>query len=108
MCTVVSKTYLAGTTPELILPRSAARKCAAIQVLGVTPTAGNVLLADNEADANAAATYSATILSTIGGAAIQPGTTIRVYHNQEIWLARLGTAGTAPIVSVIAEYEGQR
>lgn len=101
---VVSKTYLAGTTPENILPRSSRRTHATIAVLGVVATAGNVLLADNEADANAAATYSATVQGTIPGAALQPGQQVDVYHNEEVWLARLGTAGTAPLVSVITEY----
>jgi hypothetical protein len=103
MCNVTSKTYVAGTTPELILPRSASRTCAHISVLGVVGTAGNVILADNEADAQAAVTYTQT--ATIAGAGLQPGTTIRVYHNQEVWLARLGTAGTPPLVSVISEYK---
>jgi hypothetical protein len=101
---VVSKTYLASTVPELILPRSSKRSHASISVLGVVPTQGNILLADNEADANAAATYSVTVVGTIPGAAFQPGQTVDVYHNEEVWLARLGSAGTAPLVSVISEY----
>jgi hypothetical protein len=101
---VVSKTYLAGTTPELILPRSGKRTHATIAVLGVVVTAGNVLLADNEADSNAAATYSATVVGTIPGAALQPGQQVDVYHNEEVWLSRLGSAGSAPLVSVISEY----
>jgi hypothetical protein len=101
---VVSKTYLAGTSPELILPRSSKRQAATITVMGVSPTAGNVILCDNEADASAAAIYSQTVSGTVPGAAIQPGMTIAVYHNEEVWLARLGTAGTAPLVGVIAEY----
>jgi hypothetical protein len=72
-------------------------------VLGVVGTAGNAILCDNEADAVAAGVYTQT--STIPGAGIQPGMFIHVYHNQEVWLARLGAAGTAPLVSVIAEYE---
>ena len=101
---VVSKTYLAGTSPELILPRSSKRTHATIAILGVVTTVGNVLLADNEADASAAAIYSATVPGTIPGAAFQPGQQVDVYHNEEVWLARLGTAGTAPLVSVISEY----
>ena len=102
---VVSKTYLASATaPELILPRTAKRTCATIAVLGIVGTAGNVVLCDNEADANAANTYSQTLIGTIPGAALQPGMFIHVYHGEEVWLARLGTAGTAPLVSVIAEY----
>lgn len=104
---VISKTYLAGTSPELILPRSQNRKVAHIITLGVTPTAGNVVLADNEADASAAAIYSGTIQGTIPGAAMQPGMVLDITHNDEVWLARLGTAGTAPLVSVITEYEGK-
>jgi hypothetical protein len=101
---VVSKTYLAGTGGELILPRTIKRTHAVISVLGVVVTQGNVVLADNQADAQAAATYSATIVGTIPGAALQPGQQIDVYHNEEVWLARLGTAGIAPIVSVVSEY----
>src|SRR5215831_1191665 len=88
-CQPTSKTYVAGNTPELILPRSAARRCATIMVLGVVGTAGNAILADNEADAQAAVTYTQT--STIGGAGIQPGMFIHVYHGGEVWLARLGS-----------------
>jgi hypothetical protein len=102
---VVSKTYLASATaPELILPRSGKRTHAIISVLGVVATAGNVLLADNEADANSAAIYSVTVVGTIPGCALQPGQQVDVYHNEEVWLARLGSAGTAPLVSVISEY----
>jgi hypothetical protein len=98
-----SKTYLAGTSPELICPRSQRREHASIAVLGVVGTAGNVILADNEADASAAAIYSGTINSTIPGMALQPGMVVDVYHHDEVWLARLGTTGTAPIVSVVTE-----
>jgi hypothetical protein len=101
---VVSKTYLAGTSAEMILPRTIKRTHAVISVLGVVPTQGNVILADNQADATAAATYSATLVGTIPGGALQPGQQIDVYHNEEVWLARLGTAGAAPIVSVVSEY----
>jgi len=99
---VVSKTYVAGTSPELILPRSAGYRRASIQVMGVVATAGNVLLADNQADAGYGPT--ATGVSTVGGAVLQPGMFIVVCHNDEVWLARFGAAGTAPLVSVISEY----
>jgi hypothetical protein len=99
---VVSRTFLAGTTPELILPRSQARRHAVITVLGVVGTAGNIVLADTPADAQAAVTYTQT--ASIGGAGLQPGMVIDVFHHEEVWLSRLGTAGTAPLVSVIAEY----
>lgn len=101
---VVSKTYLAGTTPEMILPRTIKRTHAVVSVLGVVGTAGNVVLCDNEADAVAAAVYSGTIVATIPGVALQPGQQIDLYHNEEVWLARLGTTGTAPLVSVVGEY----
>jgi len=67
------------------------------------PTQGNVILADNEADAGYGPT--ATGISSAGGAVLQPGMFIYVEHNDEIWLARYGAAGTAPLVSVIAEYD---
>lgn len=102
---VISKTYLAGTSPELILPRSPSRVEATISVLGVVPTQGNVILCDNEADAVAASVYSGTVTGTTPGAALQPGMFIYVTHQDEVWLARLGTAGTPPLVSVIAVNE---
>ena len=102
---VTSKTYLASTTPELILPRSAGRRCATITILGIVGTAGNVVLADNEADAQAANTYSLGGNISGPGAVAQPGMFLKFYHNDEVWLARFGSAGTAPLVGVIAEYE---
>lgn len=101
---VVSKTYLAGTVPELILPRTIKRTHAVVSVLGVVGTAGNVVLCDNEADAVAAAVYSGSVVATIPGVALQPGQQIDLYHNEEVWLARLGATGTAPLVSVVGEY----
>lgn len=100
---VTHKTYLSGATPELILPRSAGRRCATITVNGVLPTNSQVLLADNEADAQAATTY-ATAVGTLAGAVLQPGMFITVEHNDEVWLVKFG-AGTAAMVGVIAEYE---
>jgi hypothetical protein len=76
-------------------------------VLGVVGTAGNIILCDNEADASAAAIYSGTLNATIPGACMQPGMVLDITHNGEVWLARLGTAGTAPIVGVITEQEGK-
>jgi len=99
---VISKTYLASTTPELILPRSAGYRCVSIQVIGVVPTQGNVILADNQADAGYGPGASGT--SSYGGAVLQPGMFIHVTHNDEVWLARFGAAGSAPLVSVIGEY----
>lgn len=103
---VTTKTYLASTIPELILPRSKDRKCAQIAVLGVVAAAGNIVLADSQADAGQAVTF-VTEAGTIAGMAVQPGMVIPIYHHDEVWLARLGSAGTAPLVSVLAEYEGK-
>lgn len=100
---VTHKSYLPGTTPELILPRSAGRRCATITVMGVVPTNSNIVLCDNEADAGAATTY-ATAVGTMPGSVLQPGMFITVEHNDEVWLAKFG-AGTAALVGVIAEYE---
>jgi hypothetical protein len=99
---VTHKTYLPGTTPELILPRSAGRRCATITVMGVLPTNSNVVLADNNADAQAAVTYATP--GTMAGAVLQPGMFIRLTHNDEVWLVKFG-AGTAAVVGVISEYE---
>lgn len=102
---VVSKTYLAGTTPELILPRATKRRGATITVIGVAPTQGNIILCDNEADAQAAVTYGATTAQTLAGLAMGPGMFIYTRHNDEVWLVRLGSAGTAPLVGVQIEIE---
>jgi len=103
LANVVSKTYVAGTSPENILPRSAGRRCAHIQVLGVVGTDGRVILADSEADAGYGPT--ATGISSCGGAVLQPGMFIYIEHNDEVWLARYSVTGNAPLVSVIAEYD---
>lgn len=64
--------------------------------------AANVVLCDNESDANEAVRW--TQVSTIAGAILQPGQGVRVKHNDEVWLVVLGS-GQAPLVSVIAEFE---
>jgi hypothetical protein len=100
-CNVVSKSYLAGSA-ELILPRSAGRRCAHIQIIGKTDgTFSNVVLADSQADAQQQA---ATPTITGPGALAQCGMFLVITHNDEVWLAKSGS-GTAPMVGVIAEYD---
>lgn len=103
-----SNSYIASTTPQLILPRSAGRRKAIISVADIAGNPnvqGLVLIADSQSDAAAVTAYLTG--QNIPGAVLAPGMNIEVTHNNEVWLSRFPTGGAITlVVSVIAEFDG--